>query len=66
MIDDIEEDDLPDDEAPDDDEDCLCANCNGSGEGMHDGSICSTCGGSGVVSDGGDEDYDDGYREDDE
>jgi hypothetical protein len=25
----------------------LCTNCNGSGEGMHDGTRCSTCGGSG-------------------
>lgn len=34
----------------DDDEDALCANCNGSGEGMHDGARCNSCGGSGVYS----------------
>ena len=33
-------------------EDCAtepetCAHCNGSGEGMHDGTRCRTCGGSG-------------------
>jgi hypothetical protein len=27
--------------------DCICSHCNGSGEGMHDGSTCSECGGSG-------------------
>jgi len=26
-----------------------CPTCNGSGEGMYDGSKCSTCGGSGEV-----------------
>lgn len=25
-----------------------CVNCNGSGEGMWDGSFCMACGGSGV------------------
>ena len=34
-----------------DDEDELCGHCNGSGEGMHDGAICSICGGSGVIDD---------------
>jgi DnaJ-class molecular chaperone len=28
--------------------DNLCTQCNGSGEGMHDGSTCSSCKGSGV------------------
>lgn len=23
----------------------ICGNCNGSGEGMHDGTLCSACGG---------------------
>lgn len=37
--------------AHDEDEDApICGNCNGSGEGMHDGSRCYACGGSGVVS----------------
>ncbi len=27
----------------------LCASCNGSGEGMYDGSRCSTCNGKGEV-----------------
>jgi hypothetical protein len=31
----------------DDDRPCLCGSCNGSGEGMYDGSTCHTCGGSG-------------------
>ncbi len=26
----------------------ICPQCNGSGEGMHDGTKCSRCGGSGV------------------
>jgi len=29
----------------------LCTTCNGSGEGMYDGSYCSTCGGSGECDD---------------
>jgi DnaJ-class molecular chaperone len=29
---------------------CYCTNCSGSGEGMHDGTRCSECHGSGVVS----------------
>ena len=39
--------------APLDDEDDeeLCGWCNGSGEGGHDGSTCSECKGTGVVSD---------------
>lgn len=30
------------------DEDIICSACNGSGEGMYDGSTCRVCGGSGV------------------
>lgn len=30
------------------DDDCLCSQCNGSGEGQVDGSICDKCSGSGV------------------
>ncbi len=30
-------------------ESVICSACNGSGEGMFDGSRCSTCGGSGEV-----------------
>ena len=29
-------------------EDLICPKCNGSGEGMYDGTICSLCKGSGV------------------
>ena len=29
-------------------EEVICATCNGSGEGMYDGSRCANCGGSGV------------------
>ena len=29
-------------------EELLCAYCNGSGEGMHDGTTCTHCKGSGV------------------
>ncbi len=29
-------------------DDLTCPQCNGSGEGMHDGTKCSSCGGSGV------------------
>ena len=28
-------------------ENLICPNCNGSGEGMHDGTTCRACGGSG-------------------
>jgi DnaJ-class molecular chaperone len=35
-------------EGVEDDSDYLCGNCNGSGEGMYDGSICGYCKGSGV------------------
>ena len=30
------------------DEPGICTNCNGSGEGMYDGSRCSSCSGKGV------------------
>jgi DnaJ-class molecular chaperone len=44
----------PDNQAEDedawmeDDEDEICSGCSGSGEGMHDGSNCYKCHGSGV------------------
>ncbi len=45
----------------DDDDPIICATCNGSGEGMHDGSRCSSCHGSGHESTArdGDDDRDD-------
>ena len=44
--------DCPSDDCPshDDESDAICGTCNGSGEGMYDGSTCSRCGGSGEVS----------------
>ena len=33
-----------------------CTHCNGSGEGMYDGSTCLWCGGSGADERGSDED----------
>lgn len=45
------------------DDDPLCGLCNGSGEGMYDGSTCSLCGGSGVESRKSDE-YDGGDWDD--
>lgn len=42
-----------DDEWSDDD---LCSRCNGSGEGMYDGSTCSSCGGSGTARKGDNDD----------
>lgn len=47
-----------DDEYYDEDEDEICVNCNGSGEGSHDGSICSVCGGDGVIKDERDDEGD--------
>ena len=44
-------DELPITMEPDedeDDEDEICSGCSGSGEGMHDGSSCYKCKGSGV------------------
>ena len=38
-----------------DDSETLCAHCNGSGEGMYDGTTCSYCHGSGVESEGEEE-----------
>jgi hypothetical protein len=35
-------------ENDEDDEEGYCLNCSGSGEGMYDGSRCSSCKGSGV------------------
>ena len=34
--------------AADEPEYSICGSCRGSGEGYHDGSTCSACGGSGV------------------
>ena len=34
---------------PDDDEPELCTYCNGSGEGMYDGTRCGHCGGRGTM-----------------
>jgi len=45
-----------------DDEDNMCSHCNGTGEGMYDGSRCSVCGGSGE----GDYDYEPDYDPDDD
>jgi hypothetical protein len=36
----------------------ICGSCNGSGEGMFDGSICTTCHGSGCDSGPVERDYD--------
>lgn len=44
-------------EHPPEDEDQMCSSCNGSGEGMYDGTRCASCGGSGV--DRGQNDSDD-------
>ena len=33
------------------DDDELCGRCNGSGEGMYDGTRCGACGGSGIERD---------------
>lgn len=44
---DIDPDD-PDQEFLEDDDDPICSGCNGSGEGMYDGSSCYKCHGSGV------------------
>ena len=33
---------------PEDYEELICIGCSGSGEGMHESTNCSTCGGSGV------------------
>lgn len=33
----------------------ICNNCNGSGEGMVDGSVCQTCKGYGEIKDTDDE-----------
>lgn len=37
-------------EVEEEEEGGYCPQCNGSGEGMYDGSRCSACGGSGEVS----------------
>lgn len=40
-----------------------CSNCNGSGEGMYDGSICRYCKGSGEVEIEDEIDFDEYKRE---
>lgn len=40
--------DEPPEDEDEDDEDEICSGCSGSGEGMHDGSSCYKCHGSGV------------------
>jgi len=40
--------DFIDEQARTRDEELLCNFCNGSGEGMHDGTTCSQCRGTGV------------------
>jgi len=42
----------------------ICGDCNGSGEGMYDGSRCRTCGGSGEVEVDVDLDAEDGDGQD--
>lgn len=47
-------------------DDDICSYCNGSGEGMYDGTRCSACGGSGAERDEDDRrDYEKEYRDDD-
>ena len=57
--DDDEEEEIEEIEEEEEEEeyDSLCASCNGSGEGMWDGSTCRVCGGSGVCE--SDRDWDD-------
>ena len=42
--------------ARNEDNESICTACNGSGEGQYDGPRCSTCGGSGVVYEGEEDD----------
>jgi RecJ-like exonuclease len=45
-----------------DEPESICSRCNGSGEGMYDGTTCPACGGSGIERDDiGSDDY---YEED--
>jgi hypothetical protein len=67
-IDDLFNDEEPEDEevAGEDEEDRICGACNGSGEGMFDGTRCSSCRGTGEEpreSDFDDFDPPDDYRE---
>jgi len=60
-----ETDDAPDVDEEVEEEESLCGQCNGSGEGMRDGTRCSSCGGSGVKRRDWDGGYDgDGERDD--
>lgn len=57
-----EEEEIEEEEEEEEDDDPpTCGNCNGSGEGMWDGSRCSVCGGDGVIikRDYEDDDWDD-------
>ncbi len=48
-------DDAPDSEFSRENGDCdwtICPRCNGSGEGMFDGSTCARCGGGGEINSG--------------
>ena len=47
---------MEEEEEYEEEEDQICGHCNGSGEGMWDGSTCSICGGDGVIKD--ERDYD--------
>ena len=51
-------DDYIEEHDDDEDEGMICPACNGSGEGMYDGSTCSRCGGYGEISANEDDDYD--------
>ena len=47
--DDKDYDRLMADDGPDDVEPGICPACNGSGEGMHEGTTCRTCKGEGEI-----------------
>lgn len=34
---------------PEDYAECICSGCNGSGEGMYEGTVCRTCKGKGEI-----------------
>lgn len=53
------------DDEYDEDEDHICPACNGSGEGMYDGSTCYKCGGTGEWMNDRDDDIGECYDIDD-